>query len=184
MRQGGKFLADAEMVNDQLSQLEQALRHEQYVDKKKYFADSSFTEQELKQSWDKMPDAERELFSLMVPTQILHFVGVDRTEIAALKEKRKEQFTQDLSYISQGLLDLGEEALAKMGATKSEISLLRSVAKTANAAGKEDKSAPAQIELPRAQVAEVSHAIVNMLVASEAKHLGRITESVRSVQPS
>lgn len=161
VRERGKSVATEEIVEHEIARLEAQMRHIEYVDDRRYFEESSFTREQLKESWDGMQPDEREVFAQFVPPQVLESAGVEPKTLREMRHKRQEQFYEDLAQVTKKLLELGDDTLKKMGMTRAESALLHRVEDVASQKGCEAIGK----ELAR-DINTATHAIVNTLVSS------------------
>lgn len=128
LRKGSKTIASDDAVNHELEKAKARMRHVDWVDEREYFADASFSKEQLKSAWKAMADDEKDFFVSLVPSQVMESVGVKSEEIKLRRDRREQIFKEDVSAMLQGAIQLGDEKLGQLSLQKDEISLLKSAA--------------------------------------------------------
>ncbi len=128
VRAGGKSIASDDVLGHELEKAKAHMRHVEYVDEREYFADASFSKEQLKSAWKAMADDEKDFFVSLVPSQVMESVGVKAPEIKDRRDRREQIFKQDLSAMLQGAVQLGDDKLQQLSLQKDEISLLKDAA--------------------------------------------------------
>lgn len=166
VREQGKSVASEEVVKAEIARLTEQMRRIEYVDNKQYFADSSFTPEQLKASWNAMQQDERAVFAQLVPASVLESVGVPHQQLKQIRQAHQERFYGDVAQLAHGLLALGDDTLKQMGMSRAETGILEQI-DAAGAQGLQEKS-------PR-ELHDVTRVITNALVASR-QYEGRLTD--------
>ncbi len=125
VKEGGKSIASEDAVKHELEFLKAKMRRVSFVDDREYFNDASFNREQLKDAWKAMSQDEREIFSGVVPGQILEAAGIAPKEVKAAQDANAETMLHNIGRIVQGIMQLEPEALNKLVETHSEVNLLK-----------------------------------------------------------
>lgn len=128
VRRGGKAIASQEVIDNEIERLKERMRHVDQVDEAEYFNEATFTKSELKAAWNSMGNDEREVFASFIPHDILAASGVKLRDVEAAGERNMQKMHKDYHAAINALLDLGDDVLEKLEATKSDIKVLNDAA--------------------------------------------------------
>lgn len=176
VREGGRNVAHESVVAQEIEKLENEMRHVEFVDNQRYFEESSFTPQELKEMWD-IGDDERKAWMIdQVPTSVLEYAGIAPGEIKTVADKEKVSFEKDqqafyerLANTVEAVTSVDQKTLELSGATRRELNLLEQV-KTLVA-----EEGPDAIRTKMARdVGAINHAVVNTVMALGSEHRGKV----------
>lgn len=174
VKSGGKSIAEREVVTHELDKQKAHMRHVEWVDAREYFADSSFSKEQLTEAWSAMAEEEKDLFVGMVPTQVLEAAGVKGEDIKERRQRREERFHEDLTHVVKGLVAMGDDTLKQLNATKPEIDLFH---KAAQATSRHGAEAINQFLPSAGNSANLADPLTEILV-HHAQHGGKISDIV------
>jgi hypothetical protein len=175
VRTGGKTIASEDIIGAEIDRLSYQLRHVEWVDDSTYYKESSFTPEQVRESWQAMDVGERALFMHAVPRQALRAAGVDKKQIddaITHMHSEAESVYSDLAALVSGLVKSEPAALENLGTTRREMNLLKEADTTIH---KEGAQAIERYVLQGGiERQEMKHALSNAIVARYTHHMGTL----------
>lgn len=175
VRSGAKTIASDDALGHELEKAKAHMRHVDWVDEREYFADASFSKEQLKSAWKAMAEDEKDFFVSLIPSQVMESVGVKAPEIKDRRDRREQIFKADLSAMLQGAVQMGDEKLGQLSLQKDEIALLKDAADKSTSG---DESALDAV-LPGAGHDKTINAPLTELMVHHLNYGGKLTDLVQ-----
>lgn len=125
VKEEGKSIANEDTIRHELEYLKAKLRRVSFVDDREYFNDASFNREQLKDAWQAMSAEERQIFSGIVPGQILEAAGITGKEVKLAQDNNSDALLQHVGELVSGLIKLEPDDLNRLIETHSEVNLLK-----------------------------------------------------------
>lgn len=133
----GRAIADADDVLAQIEKLSGAERGPS-MDAKEFFANTSFSKDELKTALKSLDDGEeKQRLMALVPNEVLKEVGYSEKEITAVREAMKGHYDSILSNAVLGIAANDDETLKQDGMPQSQRRQVQKLAAEINKDGSE-----------------------------------------------
>ena len=98
------------------------------VDAKEFYANSSFTRDELRDALASLEGDEKEVFAAMFPDSILEEAGMAKEEIGGMRLHMAQRYEHVLAQVVSGVAAKSDDELKKDGLATQEIKQLREAA--------------------------------------------------------